>query len=460
MNLVWLRKDLRIQDHPALSKALTLGETLVVFIESEEQWLNHNESEISIEFRKRRVNQLSQELAGIGVKLNVISCNLFSEIPETMLDFCTGNHIKKLFFIREIPWDESIRDERVINLLKSYGISSVTFEPDLIVSQPVLTLDYKPYKVFTPFYKKWLQMILSEDKWYEYKLRYKSNAIQSELPFKPNEKMNHILDHWPVSSKEILIRLNSFCNNKLQSYQTERDYPSLNSTSKLSAYLAFGMIGPRQCLSAIRNACKNSDLNWKDDFWLRELAWRDFYRQLMHHFPQLCKEKNFKPGINIKWNHNPDFISAWKQGLTGYPIIDAAMRQLNQTGWMHNRLRMLTAVFFTKILFHDWRIGEKYFMQNLIDGEFSANNGGWQWSASTGCDAVPYFRIFNPVSQSKKFDAEGLFIRKYIPELKSLSDKDIHFPDSETRKLHNYPLPIVNYSEARSNTLHHFKNNN
>jgi deoxyribodipyrimidine photo-lyase len=255
-----------------------------------------------------------------------------------------------------------------------------------------------------------------------------------------------------------LQRLTTFCQQKLPLYPQLRDIPSVAGTSSLSPYLANGQLGPRRCVETIKLCCVQAGRDWRSDDWLRELAWRDFYRQLMHHFPRLCQGRPFRPDTDrIQWNSCEADFQAWCEGRTGFPIVDAAMRQLRQTGWMHNRLRMVAASFLSKILFLDWRRGEQYFMQQLIDGEFAANNGGWQWSASTGCDAAPYFRVFNPTRQSQRFDPQGAFIRRFVPELSSLSAKAIHQPSLEDCQRLAYPKPIVDYKLARQYAIDSFK---
>lgn len=195
--------------------------------------------------------------------------------------------------------------------------------------------------------------------------------------------------------------------------------------------------------------------------WFNELVWREFYRHLIVSWPQLCKHRPFTAWTQwVKWRESPEDLAAWQQGKTGYPIVDAAMRQLNETGWMHNRLRMICASFLVKDLLIDWREGERYFMSQLLDGDLAANNGGWQWAASTGTDAAPYFRIFNPTTQGERFDPEGRFIRHWLPELAAVPDKDIHQPHRWADKHHhqlNYPLPIVDHKTARQNTLAAFE---
>ena len=226
----------------------------------------------------------------------------------------------------------------------------------------------------------------------------------------------------------------------------------------------WGAISIRQCFykAFLLNNEEFSTGNPDILCWMSELIWREFYKHILFAFPRLSKGQAFQEKTHqIKWLHNSNFINAWKEGKTGIPIVDAAMRQLNAIGWMHNRLRMIVAMFFSKNLFQDWRIGETFFMEKLIDGDLAANNGGWQWCASTGVDAAPYFRIFNPISQSQRFDKEGFFIKQYVPELVQMDAKNIHIPSNKTQhslfdKL-DYPPPIVDLNTSRKKAIEAFK---
>jgi deoxyribodipyrimidine photo-lyase len=261
---------------------------------------------------------------------------------------------------------------------------------------------------------------------------------------------------WPAGEDSARQRLNRFVAKPLFLYQAQRDFPALEGTSQLSPYLAAGMISARECFAAALIA-NNHELDMGNQgavIWMSELIWRDFYKDILVAVPRVSMNKAFKPETEkLRWRYDEHQLIAWQEGKTGFPIVDAAMRQLNATGWMHNRLRMGVAMFFSKNLFFDWRIGEAYFMSRLIDGDLSANNGGWQWSASTGTDAAPYFRIFNPIRQSERFDPKGDFIRQYCPELASLSSKEIHEP---TNRL-GYPKQIVNLEQSRKDAIAAFK---
>lgn len=276
----------------------------------------------------------------------------------------------------------------------------------------------------------------------------------------PSEALRQL---WPAGEDEALQRLQRFADEQLEWYDQQRDFPVVPGTSQLSAYLAAGVISPRQCLHAAMtiNRGEFASGNPGAVCWISELLWREFYKHILVGYPRVSMGRAFRRETEaLAWRHAPEELAAWQEGRTGLPIIDAAMRQLRDTGWMHNRLRMIVAMFLTKNLLIDWREGERWFMRHLIDGDLAANNGGWQWSASTGTDAAPYFRIFNPLSQSAKFDPEGRFLRHWLPELASLNKRDIHNPDAlgGLFGVAGYPRPMVDLSKSRERALAAFKN--
>jgi len=462
-NLVWLRNDLRVIDNPALSLASQSNSIRVIFIITIKQWKKHHLSEANIGLRLDVIKNIAIQLDNLGIRLDILECDWFHQIPNLMIDFCLKNKIQSLWFNKETPYDENLRDSQVSVKLHNCNIKVHMKPYDLIISQPVFNLSGAPFKVFTAYYKKWLIM-LNNQSHEPYPIPEKqTKKIANSTLLLDTYKYQYRKDLWPSDKESIQQRFNTFCDKKLLKYESLRDYPNTSATSLISPYLSLGVLGPRQCLQQIKHSYNLSDSKdyWIKDPWLRELTWRDFYRQLMIHFPHISKNQDFKNNTkNLPWRKDSQGFKAWREGNTGFPIIDAAMRQLNQTNWMHNRLRMLAASFLTKLLFIDWREGEKYFMQTLIDGEFSANNGGWQWSASTGCDSAPYFRVFNPTLQSKKFDDKGDFIKKFIPELASLDSLSIHNPSQQQRLDCNYPLPIVDYKSARERAISLFKKTN
>jgi deoxyribodipyrimidine photo-lyase len=448
-HLVWLRNDLRSLDNPALYHASQQGNVAVIVTVTPQQWAEHNESDAKTGLRAGLIQTLANTLATLGIPLHLIHADTFSRLPDEITDFCLKQNIKHLWFNRDLPIHEQQRDQGVSDALKKHNIDVHVQDADLIVPQAVFSQQGTPFKVFTPFFKRWITLLAQQGLT---PLPAPEPQAEPITPISLNLDWSKPFreDLWPADQDTAKRRLWQFCHHKERHYQIGRDYPMQPATSTISPYLALGALGPRQCLEAILYTCDQEETNWQDSIWLKELAWRDFYRQLMEHFPSLSMNQPFKPNTNfLRWRNNKDEFHAWCEGKTGFPIVDAAMRQLNQTGWMHNRLRMITASFFTKLLFADWRKGEAYFMSKLIDGEFAANNGGWQWSASTGCDAAPYFRVFNPTRQSETYDKAGDFIRRFVPELAELDAKSIHSPNSEQRKKCNYPEPIIDYKPAR-----------
>lgn len=461
-HLVWLRNDLRWLDNPALylasiEAANSHSNMAVAVTPTPTQWAEHNESDVKNGLRAGLIKTLAMKLATLGTPLFIIKSDTFSDIPEALSLFCTEQGIKHVWFNEELPLHEIQRDQKVSQALSKQGVLTHIQPVDLIVSQDVFSQQGTPFKVFTPFFKRWITLLTYQDSTSFPAPEPQGPAITSE-PLNFDWEKPYRNDLWPADQELATQKLWLFCHHKEAHYQKDRDYPAQPGTSTLSPYLALGAIGPRQCLEAIMYVCHQEEKPWQDSIWLKELAWRDFYRQLMKHFPALSMNQPFKAETNtIRWRNNDAEFLAWCEGRTGFPIVDAAMRQLNQTGWMHNRLRMVTASFFSKLLFADWRKGEAYFMSKLIDGEFAANNGGWQWSASTGCDAAPYFRVFNPTRQSETYDKKGDFIRRFVPELAELDSKSIHNPTQKQRQQLNYPMPIIDYKTSRVAAIEAFK---
>ncbi|MBJ7536868.1 cryptochrome/photolyase family protein [Marinomonas transparens] len=459
-HLVWLRNDLRLEDNPALYLASQQGDIRVVITATPEQWIAHNESPAKTGLRAAFITTLGHALAAQGIPLDILEVDTFQSVAPALEKFCLAEGVRHIWFNQDIPPHELQRDNSVKQTLQSHDIQVNKLASDLFVPQDVLSQQGTPFKVFTPFFKRW-SMLLSSQEHSPYPAPSKQaealNFSWSPPSWVRSAAPSFREDLWPADYDIIRQRLWHFCHTKEEHYDNDRNYPIKPATSTLSPYLALGALGPRQCLEAIHYVCEQNDRLWQESIWLKELAWRDFYRQLMGHFSFLAKHRPFKAETDkIQWRDNQAEFEAWCEGRTGFPIVDAAMRQLNQTGWMHNRLRMISASFFTKLLFADWRKGEAYFMSKLIDGEFAANNGGWQWSASTGCDAAPYFRVFNPTRQSETYDKDGDFIRRFVPELEPLEAKAIHNPSSEQRARCAYPEPIIDYKPARAQAIDAF----
>ena len=360
--------------------------------------------------------------------------------------------------------DENRRDQELQNILNDNSIDYETFDDQVVYSPgTITTMEDKPYSVFTPFKRRWIENFNLDFLDIEFNYTTKNDSgIQSntnEFNFK-FEKLHSVdMSFWSIGEASAISILNNYLEKKVLSYAKDRNDPIIDGTSRLSPYLASGIISPKRCiLEALKK--NNFELDSGNNGivkWIDEIVWREFYKNIMHSFPKVSKGLPFQDYTkNINWRFNQDEFEAWKTGKTGFPIIDSAMRQLKTEGWMHNRLRMVVAMFFTKNMLHDWRLGEAFFMENLIDGDFSSNNGGWQWSSSTGTDAAPYFRIFNPITQSKNFDADGLFIKKYVKKLQDLNKKEIHDPTEKVRKHLNYPMQILDLKESRLRAIDAF----
>jgi deoxyribodipyrimidine photo-lyase len=434
-----------------------------IFFISEKQWQLHDWSPIKVDLIKRHVKQLSEQLTQLNIKLDIVEVDDFQQQIQYLAELTKRYNTNEVVANSELEVNEQARDQQCIDA----GINLTLFESDVIVPKgKVLNQSNEMYKVFTPFKRAWLKYIRDHGFDYFPKLIQTEQNEADPAKTSPSELTKRDTDSpsasWPLANVVEQLVIPSFIQDKLAYYDEERDFPAIKATSGLSPYLAIGAISPRYLLRLILN--KHPDILLSPDLplftWINELVWRDFYRHLIFHNPNLCKHQCFNDKYkSTLWPHNESYFNAWCNGKTGYPLVDAAMRQLNQTGWMHNRLRMVVASFLTKHLLIDWRQGEKYFMQKLIDGDLAANNGGWQWAASTGCDAQPYFRIFNPILQSKRFDPNGEFIRKYLPELSEVPIKELHLPHGYIKKnnLDAYWPAIVDHKEAREAALNFYK---
>ncbi len=466
MKLVWLRRDLRVTDNTALQAAVNSGESVsAIFIATPEQWRKQHLAPIQADLLVRRLAELKLELARINVDLLYHQLPTFTDSAEFLVQFAQRSGFAQILFNKEYEINEVKRDAYLQQLAVGLNIECTGYDCKCI--QPpgsILNQQREFFKVFTPYKKAWLAKFSPP----RISLSGLAKAHSPNTECEPylfdaeNSQFSYPRTSssvWPADFESIRGRLREFCRNDVDEYHQQRDFPIQNQTSLLSPYLAIGAISARQCVARLYAESKMGVLSAGAQVWLSELIWREFYQHLLHFRPDLAKEKNFHPWAdNLVWLNNPDWFERWKQGQTGYPIVDAAMRQLNQTGWMHNRLRMIVASFLTKDLHIDWRWGEAYFMSQLIDGDFAANNGGWQWCSSTGCDGQPYFRIFNPVTQGEKFDPNGEFVRSWLPELKNVPNKWIHEPWKWTSVSSlSYPAPIVDHKEQRALTLSIYK---
>ena len=463
MQLMWFRSDLRVRDNPALYHCMQAGPTMAVYCLTSGQWRLHGVSEIKISLILRQLKDLQQQLGQLNVPLKVIAAETFSDIPAQLDTFIRQNGIKGLHFNHEYEINEFHCEREVVAQLHHSGIAThPQHDQCLIAPGQVLTQQGAMYKVFSAFKKAYQSLWHSHVRpIYSVPSPQSPLEISSDLTLLDEYFSTHPQDSfWPAGEQAGLDRLVQFCDGALARYHEHRDIPSMDGTSALSPYLAIGAISTRQCIQAVYDAGDDAALAEQSGelSWINELVWRDFYRHLLAAYPDLCKGKPFQAKTeNLPWRRDERHFKAWCDGQTGFPLVDAAMRQLNETGWMHNRLRMVVAMFFTKHLLMDWRLGERYFMSKLVDGDLASNNGGWQWSASTGVDAVPYFRIFNPYRQSERFDPKGIFIRKFCPELSTLSDRLIHQPPEAWLEQNDYPAPLVDHKSAVEETKLLFK---
>jgi len=462
-NIWWIRRDLRLFDNPSLANSLSNSDQIIplfildpAIIHSPKTGPKRNA------FLFEGLSSLDNQLKSRGAKLIIRSgdpvqvfTEIFTElsIKENASIYCEEDYT---------PYSQQ-RDTRVSQnfpLIKSGS-------PAILPPGIILKKDKTPYTIFTPYKNAWYSInslsgyhpILAPDRII---IPPEINSVQ--MP-KIERQWSKIL----ANESAALARLEWFISGEdapIFNYIENRNIPFLDGTSKLSPYLRFGIISPKYVFSRalyLINQLNNTNKISHIKTWLNELVWRDFYMQILYYFPHVTKE-NFRHK-HIHWLNDNDNFQAWCNGLTGFPIIDAAMRQLVETGWMHNRLRMIVASFLSKNLLIDWRWGETFFMQHLIDGDPSSNNGGWQWCASTGTDAAPYFRIFNPITQSKNIDSNGSFIRTWLPELRNVKNKYIHEPwimpldEQDYCSCHigkEYPFPIVDLKKSRYRALNAF----
>jgi deoxyribodipyrimidine photo-lyase len=452
----WIRRDLRLSDNHALISALDQAERVIPLFILDPILINSPfTSQERVAFLYQGLDKLDEDLRKRGSRLVMRQGD-----PLTVLSqLCRETGAQVIYAEADVSPYAKRRDAQVTRELPLRLTPGVTIH----TPQDLLKPDGSPYTIFTPFKRKWESLPFTGKP-----LAAPENlhplpdvdsmevsglpGIASELAFKAGEQ-------------EAKQRLESFIDSDLSQYSGRRDRMDMDGTSGLSPYLRFGMISARQAAWVAKETVAGAQgpINSNSvETWLTELVWRDFYASILDHYPQnLCN--SFRKELrDMHWLEDADGFTAWAQGLTGYPIVDAAMRQLRKTGWMHNRARMITASFLVKDMLIDWRLGQRYFMQNLIDGDPASNNGGWQWTAGTGTDAAPYFRIFNPVLQGKKFDPQGAFVRRWAPELYSVPDEYIHTPwkmQSDVQRQvgcvigKDYPRPIVEHAESRRRAL-------
>jgi len=452
----WFRRDLRIHDNTALSGACRrAGQVIPVFIFEDAFRTGPDVGAARLLFLLRSVAELRQRLREAGSDLIIRLGHSENEIPKLAQElkaeavFCNT---------RYEPYAQK-RDARVFNTLNAMGVGFESFK-DAVVwhEQEILTQAGRPYTVFTPYSKAWkARKIPPPCPTPDFsRLRFTIAIRSDELPL-DTAAFGHPCSQTICEAGESVATtaLDDFMRRKVFAYAEARNRADIKGSSQLSAHLRAGTIGIRTVLAKLSSARTGGTTVQKASYevFLNELIWREFYLQVLHNFPHVTRGA-FRPEYDaLEWSNNEEHFKAWCEGRTGYPIVDAAMRCLNATGWMHNRLRMIVAMFLTKDLLIHWQWGERYFMKQLVDGDMAANNGGWQWSAGTGTDAAPYFRIFNPTSQAEKCDPQGAFVRRWIPELTQMPDEFIHEPWKEPLLAGKYPPRVVLHEEQRPKAL-------
>lgn len=456
----WIRRDLRLSDNQVLEKAIQAGEHVIpLFIIDPVLLKSDFVGQNRIAFLWRGLAALNESLNQRGSRLIIRQGSPIQVLPQVV----TQVDAAAVFAEEDYSPYAKSRDQALKERVLLKLVPSLTYHHP----QDVLKDDGEPYTVFTPYKNKWLErplprlqdLIPAPDK----------ISTPEDIESEPQPEPPDVAIPFPAGENEAQQRLEQFAQDEIFAYQSQRDIPAEHGTSQLSPYLRFGMISARRAVAtavAARARAKNEAGQLGAQTWLTELIWREFYNAILYHFPHVLAG-NFRPKYDdIQWENDEAQFEAWQAGKTGYPIVDAAMRQLKEMGWMHNRARMIVASFLVKDLLIHWQWGEKHFMQYLADGDPAANNGGWQWSAGTGTDAAPYFRIFNPTTQGEKHDPKGTYIRRYVPELAKVPDKFIHEPARMSQKQQeeyhcvigqDYPAPIVDHKAARQRTLEAYK---
>lgn len=466
LSIAWLRRDLRLHDHAVLHHALaTPGTVQPVFIFDTDILSDFpNPQDRRVTFLMQALQHLHQQLTALGGGMLVLHGRAETAIPKLH----TVLKPAQIIAVEDYEPSARARDAAVKNAV---GAEQFTLVCDHVGQPPyqVLKPDGTPYRVFTPFARQWrvqatpatygeyavdLRGRLADYTWvcaaatraglYVLDMNADTAVLLEKIGYQPVD-----MGEWNVTDAR--ERLENFITAKVKKYPAARDFMATPGTSKLSPYLRFGLVSVRECLRAAM-AQGNADA------WVNELIWRDFYAAILYHFP-LSATQEFQEVYRGKltWRQDQEIFARFTAGQTGYPVVDAAMRELLQTGWMHNRARMMVASFLTKDLHMDWRLGDAHFAQYLMDYDMASNVGGWQWAASTGTDAQPYFRVFNPVLQSEKFDPAGDYIRRFVPEIAHLSDAEIHAPWLSKNPPASYPGPIVDHRTAKEHAISMFK---
>ena len=508
----WFKRDLRVRDNTGLSmasdKAKELGVGLIgLWILSEQDWQAHLVSPAKCDFELRSLDVLKKELAELDIPLHIEVIPSRKNIPSRITELAEEWEVKNIYCNLEYEIDELRREEKLVKLCLEKGIQFEPVHDDCVVPPGSLeTGGGKQYAVYSPWFRAWVAYLHSHPEVLNERPMPRKNPagfkggrfkglFNATIPDAPDSKKlkedekKRFASLWPAGENAALDRLEHFLTEKVGVYKDTRNFPAKNSTARVSVHHAAGTLAARTSVRMARDVNSTKKLDGGNEGikgWISEVAWRDFYRHVLVHWPyiwyvcplysHICSwrctmaltifsmNKPFKyEYTNIQWEYNPDHFQAWAEGRTGYPLVDAAMRSLNHTAYMHNRVRMVTASFLAKHLLLDWRLGEQYFISHLIDGDFASNSGGWGFSSSTGVDPQPYFRVFNPWLQSDRFDADGDFIRQWVPELADVEGNGVHNPyeaGGQAEKIaakNGYPKPIVEHKFARGRCLERYK---
>ncbi len=456
----WFRRDLRIADNTALCRAAKPGIPVVpVYILSDWRGTHHWTGPNRQHFLCGSLESLAKNLETLGGRLIIRQGKPVEELRKIIRE----SHAVALHFNTDPdPFGKSV-EKAVRAMCAELGVEChIHADAALHGPDEVLTQSELPYRVYTPYSRNWLGLPKPSP-------LAKPKSLQTPANLKSRPLPTVRLWGWKVPATQMVApgeraareRLKSAIAGKIQAYAGKRDFPAQDGTSRISQDLRYGLVSIRTVFAEVMKARDAASLAEKAgiDVFIKELAWREFYFAILHHFPNVLDEEFNADWRGLPWDEPGALFEVWKDGRTGFPIVDAGMRELKATGFMHNRVRMITAMFLTKDLHIDWKLGESWFMQNLLDGEIASNNGGWQWSAGTGADAAPYFRIQNPWSQTLKFDVEGTYIKRWVPELAKIhSSRFLEAPKDGRPIAPDYPLPCVDHKTERDRTLAIFKN--
>ncbi|KIW30707.1 uncharacterized protein PV07_02415 [Cladophialophora immunda] len=485
----WFKCDLRITDNKGLHLASKTAKMLDVpliclYLISPQDYEAHLTAPVRVDFILRNLLTLKKDLDDLDIPLYVETVEKRKNVSSKLIELCTIWGARHVFCNAEYEVDELRREAALIKSCLERRISfSVVHDTCVVEPGKLKSNSGGPISVYSPWHRKWCAYLNQNPKELDCFPPPAQNSrvvrdnfstlFNTEIPDAPpskqltEEERKRMHRIWPAGEREAQDRLRKFVLEKIAKYHDTRNFPSGNGTSVLSPHLAAGTIAARTVVREAREAAPlkklTDDRKQGHSMWIAEVAWRDFYKHVLCHWPYVCMNKSFKPEYsNIEWEYDSDQFNRWAEGKTGFPIVDAAMRQAAYTGYMPNRCRMIVASFLAKDLLIDWRMGEKWFMEHLIDGDFASNNGGWGFSASCGVDPQPYFRIFNPLLQSEKFDPKGDYIRRWVPELAEIKDsRGIHDPYNrgfgKVAETNGYPGPMVDHKESREKALARYK---